>query len=55
MARTYRAAALLFMTASVVVALAQIAADPLRASTGLALVALGLPVYYIWVSPHAHH
>jgi APA family basic amino acid/polyamine antiporter len=46
----------LFIGASVVVAAIQIAADPWRAATGLAIVALGLPVYFLWVrNKHAHH
>src|ERR1051325_667244 len=36
----------LFIVASVVVAVVQIAADPGQAVTGLLLVVLGLPVYY---------
>ena len=43
--------ALVFAIASVVVAGIQIAADPIPAATGLALVVLGLPVYYIWLRP----
>jgi APA family basic amino acid/polyamine antiporter len=42
---------LLFILASVAVALFQIAADPLHAATGLLLVVLGLPVYYCWIRP----
>ena len=46
----------LFIVASVVVAAIQIAADPPRAATGLLMVVLGLPVYYLWVrTKHASH
>jgi len=46
----------LFIGASVVVAAIQIAADPWRAATGLAIVVLGLPVYHLWVrAKHANH
>jgi APA family basic amino acid/polyamine antiporter len=41
-----------FACAAVVVAVIQIAADPVQAGTGLLIVVLGLPVYYYW---HAHH
>ncbi len=41
-----------FAIAAVVVAVIQIAADPVQAGTGLLIVVLGLPVYYYW---HAHH
>ena len=45
-----------FIGAAILVAVIQIAADPLQAATGLALVVLGLPVYYLWVRRHhAHH
>jgi APA family basic amino acid/polyamine antiporter len=47
---------LAFIGAAILVAVIQIAADPLQAATGLALVVLGLPVYYLWVRKyHAHH
>ncbi len=36
------------------VAAIQIAADPWQAASGLGIVVLGLPVYYIWIRPHAH-
>ena len=46
----------LFIVASVVVAVVQIAADPGQAVTGLLLVVLGLPVYYLWLrTAHADH
>lgn len=46
----------LFIIASVVVAVVQIAADPWQAVTGLLLVVLGLPVYYLWLrTAHADH
>ena len=41
-----------FAIAAVVVAVIQIAADPLQAASGLLIVVLGLPVYFYW---HAHH
>ena len=45
-----------FIGASIVVAVIQIAADPLQAATGLLLVVIGLPVYHLWVKTrHAHH
>jgi len=44
-----------FAAAAVVVAMVQIQADPRKAAEGLTLVVLGLPVYYFWVRPHAHH
>jgi len=45
----YPAAPALFVAASVLVAAIQIAADPERAATGLLIVVVGLPVYYLWV------
>jgi APA family basic amino acid/polyamine antiporter len=42
----------IFAIAAVVVAVIQIAADPLQAASGLLIVVLGLPVYFYW---HAHH
>ncbi|MCU1238758.1 MAG: amino acid permease-associated region [Candidatus Solibacter sp.] len=42
----------IFAAAAVVVAVIQIAADPVQAATGLLIVVLGLPVYFYW---HAHH
>jgi APA family basic amino acid/polyamine antiporter len=44
-----------FAAAALVVSAIQIAADLWRAATGLALVVLGLPVYYLWLRPHADH
>jgi APA family basic amino acid/polyamine antiporter len=47
---------LAFIGAATLVAVIQIAADPLQAATGLGLVVIGLPVYYLWVRRHhAHH
>jgi APA family basic amino acid/polyamine antiporter len=40
-----------FAIAAVVVAVIQIAADPVQAASGLLIVVLGLPVYFYW---HAH-
>jgi len=52
----YPAVPALFIGASLVVAAIQIAADPWRAATGLAIVVLGLPVYYLWVrTKHANY
>jgi basic amino acid/polyamine antiporter, APA family len=45
-----------FITASLVVAAIQIAADPLPSAAGLGIVVLGLPVYCFWIrTKHAHH
>jgi len=46
---------LVFAVSAIVVAVVSIQADPRKAAEGLALVVLGLPVYYIWVRPHASH
>jgi basic amino acid/polyamine antiporter, APA family len=40
-----------FGLAALVVAGIQIAADPLQAAAGLAIVVLGWPVYYFWMRP----
>jgi APA family basic amino acid/polyamine antiporter len=45
---------IVFAVAAVIVAAISIAADPGQAATGLLLVVLGLPVYYLWVR-HADH
>jgi APA family basic amino acid/polyamine antiporter len=45
---------LVFAASALGVAAIQIAADPWQAASGLGLVVLGLPVYYIWIRPHAH-
>ena len=50
----YPVTPLLFAAAAITVAVVQIAADPVQAATGLALVMLGLPVYYLWIA-HARH
>jgi len=44
----YPVAPLLFIAASVLIAANQIAANPSGSAVGLALVAAGLPVYYLW-------
>jgi APA family basic amino acid/polyamine antiporter len=45
----------IFIVAAVVVSAIQIAADPVKAATGLAIVVLGLPVYRLWLrNTHAH-
>ena len=41
-------APLLFASICLAIVLSQIAADPVESASGLALVAAGLPVYYIW-------
>jgi APA family basic amino acid/polyamine antiporter len=52
----YPVVPVLFIAASIVVAVIQIAADPVQAGTGLLIVVLGLPVYYLWVrTKHADH
>jgi APA family basic amino acid/polyamine antiporter len=51
----YPVVPLVFAAAAVIVALIQIAADPVQAGTGLLIVVLGLPVYYLWVRSHADH
>ncbi len=43
-----------FAVSALAVAGMQIAADPGQAAWGLALVVLGLPVYYFGIRPHAH-
>jgi APA family basic amino acid/polyamine antiporter len=52
--RGYPVVPLVFIAAAVTVAAIQIAADPLKAGTGLAIVMLGLPVYRFWVRKHDH-
>ena len=39
---------LLFIVASITVALVQISANPRQAASGIILVLLGLPVYFFW-------
>ena len=53
----YPVVPVLFILASILVAVIQIGADPVQAGTGLCIVVLGLPVYYLWVrtTPHADH
>lgn len=52
----YPVVPVLFIAASIVVAAIQITADPVQAATGLLIVVLGLPVYYLWVrTNHANH
>jgi basic amino acid/polyamine antiporter, APA family len=52
----YPVTPMIFIAAALVVAAIQVAADPMKAATGLAIVVLGLPVYYIWLRRrHAHH
>jgi len=52
----YPLTAAIFGVAAVIVAGISIRDQPVRAATGLLLVVLGLPVYYIWLRPrHANH
>jgi APA family basic amino acid/polyamine antiporter len=52
----YPVVPVLFIVASIVVAVIQIAADPGQAAMGLLIVVLGLPVYHLWVrTNHADH
>jgi APA family basic amino acid/polyamine antiporter len=46
---------LTFIAAAILVVVVQILADPRKAADGLLLVVLGLPVYYLWMRPHARH
>jgi APA family basic amino acid/polyamine antiporter len=46
----YPVAPVVFAAAAVTVAAVQIAADPWQAVSGLALVMLGLPVYFVWIA-----
>jgi APA family basic amino acid/polyamine antiporter len=46
---------LLFIAAALAIAGHQIVADPWRASVGLLLVMLGLPLYYVWVRKNARY
>jgi APA family basic amino acid/polyamine antiporter len=43
-----------FAASAIGVAGIQIAADPWQAASGLGLVVLGLPIYYLFIRPHAH-
>jgi APA family basic amino acid/polyamine antiporter len=45
----------LFAAASIAVVAGQLAADPGNSAIGLALVASGAPVFYLWRSVHARH
>ncbi len=47
----YPVVPLVFGLAALVVAGIQIAADPVESAAGLAIVVLGLPVYYLWMRP----
>jgi basic amino acid/polyamine antiporter, APA family len=49
--RGYPVTAAIFGLAALVVAAVSIRDQPVRAATGLLLVVLGLPVYYIWLRP----
>jgi APA family basic amino acid/polyamine antiporter len=49
----YPALPVLFVIASALIVLNQIVADPTESAVGLALVAVGFPVYLYW-SRHAH-
>jgi APA family basic amino acid/polyamine antiporter len=48
------AVTLIFIAASLIIVVNQIARDPIDALTGLGIVAIGAPVYYFRVA-HAHH
>jgi APA family basic amino acid/polyamine antiporter len=50
----YPAVPLIFIAASLVIVVNQIVRDPIDALTGLGIVAIGAPAYYLWVA-HAHH
>ena len=45
---------LVFIVASLIIVINQFVRDPIEALTGLGIVALGAPAYYLWVA-HAHH
>ena len=45
---------LIFIAASLIIVINQIVRDPIDALTGLGIVAIGAPAYYLWVA-HAHH
>jgi APA family basic amino acid/polyamine antiporter len=51
----YPVVPLVFIGASLVVAAISIAADPVKAGTGLGIVVLGLPVYGIWLRKRHDH
>jgi APA family basic amino acid/polyamine antiporter len=46
---------ILFATACAAIVANQIASDPRSSVSGLTMVALGLPVYWIWGRTHARH
>jgi basic amino acid/polyamine antiporter, APA family len=50
----YPAVPVIFIAASLIIVVNQVVREPVDALTGLGIVALGAPVYYLWVS-HAHH
>ncbi len=49
----YPAVPLIFIAASLIIVVNQIIREPVDALIGLGIVALGAPVYYLWV-PHAN-
>jgi APA family basic amino acid/polyamine antiporter len=52
----YPVVPILFIVASVVVAVIQFTAEPGQSAVGMLIVVLGLPVYYLWIRvKHAHH
>jgi APA family basic amino acid/polyamine antiporter len=52
----YPAVPAAFIASAAMVAIIQIAADPVKAGTGLLIVVLGLPVYHFWFrTKHANH
>ena len=50
----YPAVPLIFIAASLIIVINQVVRDPIDALTGLGIVAIGAPAYYLWVA-HAHH
>jgi APA family basic amino acid/polyamine antiporter len=50
----YPWAPLVFIAASAAIVVNRLIAVPVDSIAGLALVAFGVPVYYIWARPHAH-
>jgi basic amino acid/polyamine antiporter, APA family len=52
--RGYPWVQIVFAAAALIVAAISIAADPWQAATGLFLVVLGLPVYYLWLKNADH-